>query len=129
MFVEIEWLLKSTVKASSAGLFSTMAQLIIEEAPQNGKELYDTIGQHLADAPDSYNRAMKKLFTDLFKGLDAKKLIGAKKEKKVEEKKAVSDEESSIAAETDTHSQTDVSEQGTPGINKETSDVSFSEPR
>ena len=95
MFTEIEWLLKSTVKASSAGLFSTMAQLIIEEAPQNGKELYDSIGKHIADAPDSYNRQMKKLFTDLFKALDSKKLIGAKKEKKVEEKKAVSDDENS----------------------------------
>ena len=92
-----------------------MAQLVIEEAPQNGKELFDTIGKHLADAPDSYNRAMKKLFTQVHKDLDAKKLIGPKKEKKVEEKKAISDDETPNRA-----AETDASEQGTPGFLKET---------
>jgi len=67
MFTELEYLLKSSTKASAAGLYSTMAQLVIEEAPQNGKELFDTIKEHMADAPDSYNRQMKKLFTDLHK--------------------------------------------------------------
>jgi hypothetical protein len=83
MFTDLEWLLKSTVKASQPGLYSTMAQQIIEEAPQNAKELFDCIGQHMADAPDSFNRPMKKLCTDLHKTMDAKKLIGAKKVKVV----------------------------------------------
>lgn len=64
------------------------------------------------DAPDSYNRAMKKLFTQVHKDLDAKKLIGAKKEKPVEEKK--SEEETPSRQE-----ETDVSEHGTPGILRE----------
>ena len=87
MFTDIEALLKSYVKATKAGLYSTMAQQVIEEAPQNAKELFDCIGPHMADTPDSFNRPMKKLFTDLHKTMDAQKLIGAKKEKKVEEKK------------------------------------------
>lgn len=102
------------MKAAEPGLYSTMASLIIEDAPQNGKELFDTIGKHLADAPDSYNRAMKKLFTQVHKDLDAKKLIGAKKEKKVEEKKAGSDDETPSR-----QAETDASEQGTPGFIKE----------
>jgi preprotein translocase subunit Sec63 len=122
MFTELEWVLKSSVKATEAGLYSTMAQVIIEESPQNGKELFDAIGKHLADAPDSYNRAMKKLFTDLFKNMDAKKLIGAKKEKKVEEKKVSSDDEDTKNENTPTPSrksetETDASEQGTPSMN------------
>lgn len=131
MFTEIEWLLKSSVKASSEGLYSTMAQLIIEEAPQNGKELYDSIGKHIKDAPDSFNRQMKKLFTDLFKAMDAKKLIGAKIVKKVEEKKVSSDDEntSKAATEVETNSQTTNSEQNTPVVNKESSEVDNSEPR
>jgi len=71
MFTDIEAFLKSSVKATSAGLYSTMAQLVIEEAPQNAKELFDCIGAHLADAPDSFNRPMKKLFTELHKVMDA----------------------------------------------------------
>jgi hypothetical protein len=99
-----------------------MAQLIIEEAPQNAKELYDSIGHHLAETPDSYNRAMKKLFTDLHKAMDAKKLIGAKKEKVVvvQEKKPVSDDDvtPSRVSEAETE-KTDASEQGTPSMYKE----------
>lgn len=51
---------------------------------------------------------MKKLFTDLFKAMDAKKLIGAKKEKKVEEKKVVSDDDETPSRATET--ETDFSE-------------------
>lgn len=97
-----------------------MAQLVIEEAPQNGKELFDTIGKHLDDAPDSYNRAMKKLFTQVHKDLETKKLIGAKKEKSVEEKKtSSSDNEETPSTTPSRKEEAEASEQGTPGFNKE----------
>ena len=116
MFAEIEVFLKGAVKAKESGLYSTMAQQIIEEAPQNGKELFDTIGVHIQDAPDSYNRQAKKIFTAMHKDMDTKKLIGAKKEKKQEpeEKKAISDEETPSRA-----AETDASESGTPSFNRE----------
>lgn len=92
-----------------------MAQLYIELAPQNGKDLFDTCGPHMADAADSYNRGMKKLFTQVFKDLEKMGLVLPKKEKVVEEveKKEPSDDEietPSRAAETET----DASETGTP---------------
>jgi hypothetical protein len=92
---ELEEFLKGSLKASDSRLYCTMANLVIEEAPQNAKELFDVVGKHMADAPDSYNRGMKKIFTQLFKDLDAKKMIGPKKEKKVEEQKTptVSDDD------------------------------------
>jgi hypothetical protein len=65
---------------------------------------------------------MKKLFTDLFKAMDAAKLIGAKKEKKVEEKKAASDDETVATPAREVETETEASEQGTPGFNKEASE-------
>ena len=111
---EIEEFLKGSLKAQKPTGYKTMAQLIIEEAPQNGKELYDSIGQQIENPADSYNRAMKKIFTQLFKDLDQKKMIGPKKEKVVEETKTVSDEETPNRQE-----ETDVSDQGTPSFIKE----------
>jgi hypothetical protein len=120
MFAGIEEFLKGAIKAKSAGLYSSMAQQVLEDAPQNGKELFDSIGKHMADAADSYNRGMKKLFTQVFKDLESKGLVPAKKEKIVEvvevvEKKAPSDE-----GETPSRGvETDASESGTPMPSRE----------
>lgn len=62
-----------------------MTQQYFELAPQNGKEMFDVCGPHMADAADSYNRGMKKLFTQVFKDLEKAKLVLPKKEKVVEE--------------------------------------------
>jgi hypothetical protein len=85
MFPKIEEFLKGALKAKDSGLYSTMVQQYFELAPQNGKEMFDVCGPHMADAADSYNRGMKKIFTQVFKDLEKAKLVVPKKEKVVEE--------------------------------------------
>jgi hypothetical protein len=85
MFPKIEEFLKGALKAKDSGLYSTMVQQYFELAPQNGKEMFDVCGPHMADAADSYNRGMKKLFTQVFKDLEKAKLVLPKKETVVEE--------------------------------------------
>ena len=85
MFPKIEEFLKGALKAKDSGLYSTMVQQYFELAPQNGKEMFDVCGPHMADAADSYNRGMKKIFTQIFKDLEKAKLVVPKKEKVVEE--------------------------------------------
>ena len=85
MFPKIEEFLKGALKAKDSGLYSTMVQQYFELAPQNGKEMFDVCGPHMADAADSYNRGMKKIFTQIFKDLEKAKLVLPKKEKVVEE--------------------------------------------
>ena len=85
MFPKIEEFLKGALKAKDSGLYSTMVQQYFELAPQNGKEVFDVCGPHMADAADSYNRGMKKLFTQVFKDLEKAKLVLPKKEQVVEE--------------------------------------------
>ena len=85
MFPKIEEFLKGALKAKDSGLYSTMVQQYFELAPQNGKEMYDVCGPHMADAAESYNRGMKKIFTQIFKDLEKAKLVLPKKEKVVEE--------------------------------------------
>ena len=84
MFPIIEEFLKGALKAKNAG-YSTMTQQFFELAPQNGKEMFDCVGPHMTDAADSYNRGMKKLFTQVFKDLEKAKLVLPKKEKVVVE--------------------------------------------
>lgn len=85
MFPKIEEFLKGALKAKNAGLYGTMTQQYFELAPQNGKEMFDVCGPHMADAAESYNRGMKKIFTQMFKDLEKAKLVLPKKEKVVEE--------------------------------------------
>jgi hypothetical protein len=72
----------------------------------------------MADAAESYNRGMKKLFTQVFKDLDAKKLVLPKKEKVVEvvEEKPKSDDDQETPIR---QAETDASESGTPSFMRE----------
>jgi len=106
-YIAIETILKAQLSPKKDDEICVMTQLIIDECPQNGKDLFDLLQNYLKDA-ESFNRGAKKLFTQVHKDLDKKKCIGKAKPKKVVTPKAQPKEE-----ETESN--------GTPGFKFESS--------
>jgi hypothetical protein len=55
--------------------FPIMAQRVVDDPPQNPKELFDLMEKHITNGT-SFNKGMKKICTTIMADLKKKKLIG-----------------------------------------------------
>lgn len=79
-FEKIEAALRSGLSTKKDDEFALMAQLVIDDPPQNPKELYDLVSQYVTNGK-TFNKGMKKLCSTIITDLKKKKLIGAAKPK------------------------------------------------
>jgi hypothetical protein len=80
MLDQISTALQAGLKANRDDDYCVMAQLVLDDPPQNPKELHSLLCSHLADG-DNFNGGMKKKCTSVMAALNKKKLIGKAKPK------------------------------------------------
>lgn len=79
-FEKIEAALRNGFSTRKDDEYALMSQLVLDDPPQNPKELYDLLKEFITNGA-SFNKSMKKLCSGIMADLQKKKLIGQAKPK------------------------------------------------